>query len=405
MIREKIVNSHTILFALLPAVTLFAANLDEFVFSQIIRSFAVLFIVAVLLLSVWWLRFRDIESAGILSSLILLLSMNYGHAYNLLLSQITKLALFGRFSFQSSTLFLGAHFVILLVWLTLIAASSWAIRRQVRWKREFTQFFFLVSMIALLFPIVTIVRSWKVIGNNFDEEFSFELEINTDIHQINGSMKLDIYYFVLDAYGREDILEEFYAYDNSTFTNQLKDYGFYIARDSRSNYSNTSSSLASSLNMTYLDQGLDLPSDDLQCARHLAQAIASSKVITILRELGYQIVSFETGFRSTEIVNADLYLHTTNNRLNAFENLLLQNSFLSLIFDLSSTFNGPFEYPNYSAHRDRIAFTLDKISKLTPQSQPRFVFAHIIAPHPPFVFNATGEAVDQRIPFGIGDGD
>jgi len=404
LLREKIVNSHTILFALLPAVTLFAINLREFVFPQIIRSLAVLSIAAVLLLRVGWLRFRDIERAALLSSLLLSLFMYYGHAYNLLIDLLKLFASLDGITIQINGISYGAHFLILLVWIGFIVAGIRLAGRGNRWKRRFTQFLFLLSIIFILFPAVTIVDNWgAIVGAS--EPLLFGPEIESALHQSNGPHTPDIYYIVLDAYGREDILEEFYAYDNSTFTNQLKDFGFYVARDSRSNYSNTNSSLASSLNMTYLDQGLDLPSDDLHCARYLAQVTASSRVITILRELGYQIVSFETGFRSTENANADLYLHSVNKRLNAFENLLLQNSFLSLIFDLSSTLNGPFEYPRYAAHRDRIAFTLDNVSKLGPQSQPRFVFAHIVAPHPPFVFDATGKAVDQRIQFGIGDGD
>jgi hypothetical protein len=64
----------------------------------------------------------------------------------------------------------------------------------------------------------------------------------------------DIYYIVLDAYGRQDRLREFFGYDNEPFLRELEKRGFFVARKARSNYVQTVLSLGSSLNMTYLDE-------------------------------------------------------------------------------------------------------------------------------------------------------
>ncbi len=40
-------------------------------------------------------------------------------------------------------------------------------------------------------------------------------------------MLTDIYFIVLDGYGRSDVLKEFYEYDNSDFLRGLKEKGFY----------------------------------------------------------------------------------------------------------------------------------------------------------------------------------
>jgi hypothetical protein len=59
----------------------------------------------------------------------------------------------------------------------------------------------------------------------------------------------DIYFVVLDGYARSDVLARLYGTDNETFLNELETLGFYVARDSRSNYAQTALSLASMMNL------------------------------------------------------------------------------------------------------------------------------------------------------------
>jgi hypothetical protein len=51
----------------------------------------------------------------------------------------------------------------------------------------------------------------------------------------------------------------------------------------------------------------------------------------------------------------------------------------------------------YEALRRRINYIFDHLADPPANDQPQFVFAHIAAPHPPFVFNSKGEpTVPQR---------
>ena len=52
----------------------------------------------------------------------------------------------------------------------------------------------------------------------------------------------------------------------------------------------------------------------------------------------------------------------------------------------------------HSLHRRRILYTLDKLPHVTGRG-PRLVFAHILSPHPPFVFGPEGEPVTPSHPF------
>ena len=399
-----LLNSHTLFFALFPPIALYAINIARFPGDLIFRSLIVLAIAGLGLIALGWLISRDIERSTLFASLILFFSMNYGHAYTGLQSLISEIGkLLGK-EISLGISALGGHIVLSIIWIALTVLIYKTITRKEHRMQNAPTFLFLVAVTAFLIPTVRIVWRWGEIRTVLSENQShggidLELTSNDDLG------KPDVYYIFLDAYGREDILEEFYNYDNSYFLDELEGLGFYIAERSRSNYSNTITSLASSINMNYLDEIADIPSDDVLCRMVLAQSIDSSESIRIFRNLGYQFIAFSTGFTTTEITDADLYLQSEEIGLNPFESLLLRNSILLPIFNFSSFMRIPFEYPGYSGHRERISFTLDQLRLLTDEPGPKFVFAHIVSPHPPFVFDANGIATDQRYPFVIWDGD
>src|SRR5207244_7041298 len=72
------------------------------------------------------------------------------------------------------------------------------------------------------------------------------------IPETQENNKPDIYYIILDGYGRQDVLKDLYGFDNSDFIQFLQSRGFYVADQARANYCSTVPSLASSLNRTYL---------------------------------------------------------------------------------------------------------------------------------------------------------
>jgi hypothetical protein len=59
----------------------------------------------------------------------------------------------------------------------------------------------------------------------------------------------------------------------------------------------------------------------------------------------------------------------------------------------------------YPAHRERVLFSFDQLGKVAKQPGPKFVFAHILSPHPPFVFDAQGRPIQPTRSYSIGDGD
>jgi len=201
------------------------------------------------------------------------------------------------------------------------------------------------------------------------------------------TVKPDIYYLVLDAYAREDILKKYYDIDNSGFTSFLKDSGFYVADKSYANYPRTLLSLSSTLNLGYHKQFNSRPLDDSV----IIQQLRNSQVMRFLQACGYETYSFATGFPGTEMTTSDHYLSPKYN-LNYFHYGLISLTPLQLVLT-----KGIF-YSVFDAQRQRIKFSFANLPELASHDQvaPRFVVSHITAPHEPFVFDSLGQPVNNQ---------
>lgn len=61
---------------------------------------------------------------------------------------------------------------------------------------------------------------------------------------------------------------------------------------------------------------------------------------------------------------------------------------------------------SYDAHRDLIRHNLTVLGELHELESPKFVFAHVVSPHPPFLFNADGSSRESTVSrFTMNDGD
>ena len=201
----------------------------------------------------------------------------------------------------------------------------------------------------------------------------------------------DIYYIILDGYGRSDVLKNEYGYDNSEFLDTLRGLGFYVADCSQSNYAQTQISLSSSLNFNYLDKlGTFIPGSDDR--GRLLALVKQSVVRRSLEAAGYKTVAFATGFNWTQWDNANYYLAPQSKfgQLNEFEGLLMETTFARLIRDYSLLGK---QDSGSNLYRERTLFALDKLDKLSYIKEPKFVFVHLVIPHPPYVFGPTGGPV------------
>ena len=209
---------------------------------------------------------------------------------------------------------------------------------------------------------------------------------NNPIQSVSSPLRRPhIFYIILDAYGRSDVLQELYGFDNGNFLDHLRQKGFYIAGESHSNYSQTNLSLASSLNFAYLDDVARRVGESHETSV-LGDFIQSSQLASFLRTQGYRFVSFSSGVSFTEIRNADVFVNRPR-FLSQFEYVFLLTTPVGQ-FTQTSRFQE-------SLHRERLSYIFAHLPDYASSHTPVFVFAHILAPHEPFVFGEAGEAIDD----------
>jgi hypothetical protein len=211
-----------------------------------------------------------------------------------------------------------------------------------------------------------------------------------------------IFYLVLDGYAREDVLRDLYGHDNRPFLDGLRSRGCYVASSAVANYPQTALSLASSLNLDYLDEwvaGLPPGSSD----RHvLSEAIGRSRLVEALRASGYTFVAFSSGYGVAEARSADRFesLADSEAPLEFWRGFLASTPVPDLVSLPALVAAGE------ELHRRGVLYTFDRLGPLARFPGPLFVLAHVIAPHPPFVFDARGRLPPgPRASFTLSDGE
>jgi hypothetical protein len=204
----------------------------------------------------------------------------------------------------------------------------------------------------------------------------------------------DIWIVLLDGYPRGDVLAEVYGWDNAPFVERLEDLGFHVSRHSRSNYLTTDQALPSMFNLSLLDtlppfsrytRPLAAPASDRW------RALQHNRAFDILREHGYEVISFAGGYSRADLRAADRFIDAGTADL--VELHLLADTAMRDVFDTL--------LPTFATGqiRSRIEHNLAGMGGLAREDAPapRFVFVHVPAPHAPSVYGPDGSTLPARL--------
>jgi hypothetical protein len=233
--------------------------------------------------------------------------------------------------------------------------------------------------------------------------------------------KPDIYYLLFDRYTSSDILKSNFHYDNSELLKFLNSKGFVNRNPAFSNYPFTTESVSSTLSMNYHTQLRKQFGQDKgwQTVFPYRAIFNKPPVAQALRQNGYTYNQVSSWWDFSRLrVQADnnyaksyrLGVLGSHFYLSDFQRDTLNKSILSIWLKKGPSIN---KAPILKYELDRNpqenfnseVASLKSIAASTSPSKPKFTFAHILAPHPPYVFDENGnwpsydvEANDNDIP-------
>lgn len=385
---------HPLLFSVYPVMALLAWNIGQITAAAAFRVLPVTIAFAVVLLLILRGLLRDWQRAALGSTLVILLFFSYGHVYGFL----ERVRIFG--------LALGRHRILLPLWIVILVIGMWAVVKERRELSNATAFLNLIAIIAIVFPSTQLVSFNLRSISTARAESSYVSPDLAGLHYTPGQTPPDVYYIILDGYPREDVLKIDINLDNSGFINKLEELGFYVAHCSQSNYAITELSLTSSLNFTYFDLASMGISKDSVDRTPLRPLLHYNKVRQAFHQMGYTTVAFETGVNWTELEDVDVYVSRRSTLMSGakaqgvdnFEGMFIDTTMGLVLDDAQSVLPGFLKIDTQSfsneQHRERVLYVLDKLPEIASSvPSPKFVFAHVVAPHPPYVFGPNGEEV------------
>ncbi len=205
----------------------------------------------------------------------------------------------------------------------------------------------------------------------------------------NPAARPDVYFIVLDGYARQDVLAHYYGFDNQPFLDQLRERGFGISEQSSSNYNWTFLSLASTLNLGYPHEFLAGRLGPKNVDRTLAyDSIRNSLTARFLRERGYKVVHLRSTWGATSInPYADREVRCEHGVYSSeFVRAVAEASWLGAFHTRAGVDLASCHLANFEA-----------LSAMGAEPGPKFVFAHFLLPHHPYLFDRDGNVLRNAV--------
>lgn len=364
---------HPFLVAAFPVLFLFAANAGEHLsVAPLLAPLGIVLALAAIGVVMAWLV-GSLTGAGptraaLGVSVLLVLGLTYGHAWNGLGETL-----------RSHAYLLAAWAMLAIIGLALVARIDRQTAARVSGG---------LTVVALVLVAANVLPLWQLAGRGPIAGVTAPEPSASD--PVAAGTR-DVWYVVLDRYAGSVALERTYDFDNSAFLDALRERGFVVAERATANYLKTGMSLVSSLNMAELDvAALAQESTAADDWTPIIRRIQSGHAVErFLHQRGYRYLHVGSRLGDT-IVNAaadEAFVYTDTSEFSA---ALIDTTILAALEGIlpSAVPRGSIAYVP-----DQSLAQFEHLREAADRPGLDFVFAHILLPHPPYVFNADGSRV------------
>ena len=372
---------HPLLAAAYPVVFLFATNAAEQVtlgplWLPLLLSVgaAGLVLIGLGLLTRSWL------ASGLVTTVLVVAVFGYGHAWNALADR------------------LDSQWPLILAWAGLTALGLFFASGARSSARTWTRLLNVVTAILLTLNVWGLGSSMIALG-------AVEAPVGDvspiDLAPADPRDLPDVYYIIVDRYGGPTALAETYGYDNEPFLTALEDRGFGVARRAHANYIKTPLSVVSSLDLEYLDaEELEAEATNGGDRGPIQRRLSEHRVVpTALKELGYSYIHVGNWWAASQTnVDADRVFRYEGQ--DEFSSALLQTTIMRALSEPNVAPDDPWDWPTM---RDNNLYALDRLDEIPDLPGPKYVFAHLVTTHPPYVHNADGSLTGREQVRELGD--
>lgn len=262
-----------------------------------------------------------------------------------------------------------------------------------------------IQICNVIFVTLTIFSAGNLLAKIYQEKQVSEAVSATARESASAvyGERPDVYILLMDEYARQDELKAIGNFDNSAFVQELEDLNFSIPSCSHSNYYWSIQSMSSMLNLNYINDTSQQPGTVIQTDvqyDHVIWNLKHSLIRNRLEERGYKTVAFETGFPWSEVTDADIFYRADTDaiRLTPFTSAFLDTTLYSALAPVKRMLapgSGEAEADVFATNSPEFYYavkmnTFNRLDQITSVDSPKFVFAHILSVHTPYVWDEQG---------------
>jgi hypothetical protein len=363
---------HPLLLAAYAVLGVYAANVSEVLPRDLLAPLAVALVGAALALVLAGLLYRDLRRGAVLAVAVVAAAGYFGHASGWLGGWLGGVGLG-----EPVALGLAAGFVILGG--TYAAMARGSLARLTAALNAFGVMLVALALLAIVpFEAERAVRAAALDPPSGDSAITATRDPDRDI-----------YFLVFDRYGSDWSIRERFGIESDLLPD-LEETGFQVVPGARANYRATDFSLAATLSLRLLDD-LTASVGRASADRTPARArLREHEVGRFLRENGYRYYHLSAWYEPTfDNPIADVVLR--HGKTTEFEAVMRGVTVLPALDRLLGT--APVDTDFRDRHRDEALFQFRQLKRLADLPGRKFVFAHILLPHPPYGFAADGRIV------------